>query len=470
MALYASTQANAVKRQKTGLRDTSTRSNVVDSNEYFQGIQKIEYKPEAGIEETLCYRYYNAVERVHGRTMEEWLRPSISFWHAFNTSPQHDFDSWNQSLLQRPWDDGNHTLETYKRRIRAAFEFYSKLGVKYWCVWDRDLAPEGDTLEETNHNMDEIMEFILDLQQKTGTRLLWLAVNLHYNPRYNSGACTSSDASVLSFAGAQVKKAMEVAHKLGAESFLFRGIKEGFSSHLTTDHTKQLRGFARLLKMTSDYRDRIGYRGQLLLEPNYENFFNYRKNDKYLNSSKVYHYYDYDTTSALCFLKHFNLDRYYKISAKIGHQLSLASIYGSLGSIDATCITAPPNIHETTLLLKTVIENGGIQPGGLNIGVTMYPDSTDLKDMALAYISAIDSFAKGLRNAAKIIADGILSKNVQQRYLSYHSGFGSRFMNGEASLEECEEQAHKHNNEVFNTSSRTEHWETVFARYSEKLK
>ncbi|XP_054285896.1 uncharacterized protein LOC129002254 [Macrosteles quadrilineatus] len=460
MAMFT---AQAAKRQKTSsLRDASSRANIPEANEFFPALSKVEYKPEAGVEDTLSYRYYNATERVHGRPMEEWLRPAVSYWQAFHLpSTSHGF-SFNESTYSRPWDDGTQTLDCYKRRLRAAFEFYSKLGVKHWTVWDRQLAPESDSQEEFSHNLDESVEFVNELQHRSGVRPLWLGVDLYSQHKYFNGAGTSSDAAVVSAAGAQIKKALEIAQKLGAENFLFRGAREGFSSTLNTDHSRQLRNYARLLKMAADYKDRLGYRGQLLYEPNFEDWFN---DSNYDTEQKTFFRYEYDSTSAICFLKHYGLDRQYKLSVRPGHQLTLASVYGALGSVDTTFTTTPPHLPDAVLLLKSVIENGGLQPGGINIGVKLRPDSVDLKDLAVAYISTIDTYAKALRVAAKIIADGVFIKNLQQRYLTFHSGFGSRFMNGEASLEECEEYTRKQNGENIPTSGRSEHWEALFNRY-----
>ncbi|XP_075224263.1 xylose isomerase-like [Lycorma delicatula] len=480
MALYTAQQVNASKRQKTALRDLSVRANVtVETNEYFAGFPKIEYKPDATVDETLCYRFYNASEKIHGRTMEEWLRAAVSFLHAFHSysdSGTGRFDSTVLNNFSRSWDEGTISLESYKRRLRAAFEFYSKIGVKYWTVYDRDLAPEGDTIEETNQNLDEMIEFVLELQQRTNIKPLWVAANFHSHSRYYNGACTSSEPHIISCAGAQLKKAMEIAQRLGADCFLFRGTREGYSSTLNTDHSKQLRNYARLLKMTAGYKERLGYRGQLLFEPNFEDFhstcINVQNYD--FDYNKTYYRYDYDTTSAICFLKHYNLDKLeFKISTKPGHQLVMASAYGMLGSVDCTSITSPPKIREATLLMKAVVEHGGLQPGGLNIGLVLRPDSTELKDLLVAYINCIDIYAKGFRIAAKLIADSTFAKNLQQRYLGFHSGFGSRFVNGEASLEECEEQAKKLNQNtesVQQTSGRSEHWEAVFTRYCNSVR
>jgi len=464
--------AQAVKRQKTSLRDASTRTNVAETNDYFPGLSKVEYRPDAPLEDSLVYRYYSPGERLHGRPIEDWLRPALSFWHAFRHTRAHNEVGCSEPHFPRSWDDGSQTMDNYKRRLKAAFEFYSKLGVKYWTVWDRDLAPEGETLDETNHNLDEAVEFVIDLQHRYGIKPLWVAANLHYNTRYTDGALTSSEAQVVSYAGAQIKKALEVAQKLGAENFLFRGVREGYSSPLTADHTRHLRTYARLLKMAADYKERLGYRGQLLFEPNYGDSYSYGVNHKsyegyYGSVHRTYHPYDFDTTSAICFLKHYGLERSYKISSQPGHQFVLTSLYGMLGSVDATYITSPPDLREATLLMKSVIEQGGLQPGGINIGVRLHPDSHDLKDLAASYITTLDTLSHGLRIATKIISEGTFTKHLQQRYLSFHSGFGSRLINGEASLEECEDHVRKQNGEITVPSGRCEHWEALFYRYNE---
>ncbi|XP_049777965.1 uncharacterized protein LOC126175306 [Schistocerca cancellata] len=442
------------KRQKT-INSRETARNL-EANDYFPGLNRVEFHADAAYEDTLTYQYYNATERIHGRAMEDWLRPCISFRNAFCHSGG---DYPLNSTLCKSWDDGSHTEENYKRRLKAAFELYSKLGVKYWTLYDTDIAPEGDTLEETHHFIDESTQVILDLQQRTGIKPLWVAADLRTNCRYVSGAVTSPEAYITGYAGAQLKKALDIAHKLGAENFLFKGFYEGYTSILNTDIPRELRIYSRVLKMIVDYKERLGYRGQLLLEPCY-NYDNSKNHDNFLQ-----HNYMHSITSALSFLKHYNLDRHYKLSVPPGDQLYMAAAYGFLGSIDATNLKHLSDISEATLLFKTVIEQGGIQPGGLNIGVSLARESTETKDLFIAYVQQIDRLARGLRNAVKIVEDGLFNKNLQQRYLSFHTGFGSRIASGEATLEDCEDQARKTHGETVFTSGRTEHWEAVFNRY-----
>nr|CAD7437724.1 unnamed protein product [Timema bartmani] len=445
------------KRQKT-VKEIGRNA---DTNEFFPGLGRVEFRPDSGPEDTLCFHYYNATERIHGKTMEEWIRPSISFWHAFCYTGS---DYYGQPTFQRSWDDGTHTIDNYKRRIRAAFEFYNKLGNKFWTLSDMDIAPEGDTIDETHHNLDEITELILELQQKSSVRPLWVSANLHSQPRYVQGAATSSDAQVVGYAGSQLKKSLELALKLGAECFMFRGWREGYNTLLNTDLPRELRNYSRLLKMTADYKDRLGYRGQLLFDSTYHiNWSVYKEQSA--NQQRLQYHYNPDPMSSLYLLKHYNLERQYKLATTPGHQLVLTSAYGMLGSIEAIHSYSRPTVHDTTLLMKTVIEQGGMQPGGLNIGVPLRRGSTEVKDLLVAYISCIDVYARGLRNAAKVIADGIFTKNLQQQYLSFHSGFGSRLNNGEVTLEDCEDQAHKHPRDTNVSSQRTEHWEAVFNHY-----
>ncbi|XP_063236096.1 uncharacterized protein LOC134538599 [Bacillus rossius redtenbacheri] len=442
------------KRQKTA-RDLAR--GAAEPSDFFPGLGRVEYRPEAGPDDTLCYRHYNPGERLHGRTMEDWLRPAVSFWHAFCHTGG---DQHGQPTFHRCWDDGGSPLEVCKRRIRAAFELYSKLGVKFWTLTDLDVAPEEESAEESRGGLDEVVPLVQELQQRAGVKPLWMAADLHRSPRYAGGAATSSDAAVVARAGAQLKRTLEAAHKLGAECVVFLNLREACPSLLGADVARELRIYSRLLKMTADYKERLGYRGQLLLDCSgwgQEGL----QGEKY----RARHHYTGDAAKALCFLKHHNLERHYKLSVAAPRQFQIgwASAYGALGSVEATGPSFYGTMDEATYVMKTIIEQGGIQPGGLNIGVLLHRSSTDVKDLFEAYVSCIDKYARGLRNAVKIVTDGLFTKNLQQQYASFHAGFGARVSNGEATLEDCEEHATKQRDEP--ASRRTEHWEAVFSRY-----
>ncbi|KAJ1529207.1 hypothetical protein ONE63_006011 [Megalurothrips usitatus] len=473
-------------------------------DEYFPGVTRVEFRPDAGPEDTLCYRFYNPSERLHGRSMEDWLRPAISFGDALRLGcggcGSGVCGRPGTVQLQRSWDDGtgssSSSLENYHRRIRAAFELCSKLGIKLWAAWDRDLAPEGDSLEETQRNLEESVDLCLELQQRgsgpgaaSPIRPLWLAADLHSHHRYGQGAGTAPDAGVVAVAGSQVRRALQAAQRLSAECFLFWGGRDGYSSPLNTDPARELRGYGRLLRMTAEFRDRLGYRGQLLLETVAPR----PRSPRAAHGAEEQRRYDDCAAGALSLLKQHGLDRHYKLSAPPGHQALVSTAYGVLGCINATNRAFPPDLREATLAMKSVVEQGGLQPGGLLVDVPVQlqlrrdaADGGSSRDLVASYVAVIDGYARALRAAVKMVSDGAFSRNLQQRYLTFHSGFGARLSSGEATLEDCEEHARKlqlqqqqaaaqstaadvHGHDwcllQHQQTSRPEHWEAVCARY-----
>ncbi|XP_017780301.1 PREDICTED: xylose isomerase-like [Nicrophorus vespilloides] len=433
----------SIKRQKTTRE--ATRS-AESSSENFHGIGRVEYKSDASynIEENLYYRYYNASERIHGRPMEEWLRPSVFLGQAFTPG-----------LVQRPWCEDGTSLDSYKKSIRAMFELCIKLGIKYWSGYDKNIAPEGDNFDENQSNFDQMVDLINEYQQKTGVKPLWIGVDLKTHSRYKNGAATSTDANIVTYAGYQVKKALDVAHKLNAECFLFNGEQEGYESIINTDLAKEMKHYSRFLKMIVEQRDRIGYRGQLLIQTNHENL---QKNR-----------YNFDLYSNLALLKHYNYDRYFKVNVKAGHDFFMANAYGSVGCIDIKNNDLM-DVTKASLLLRTVIESGGVAPGGLTFYLPNHNAYFEAKDLAVAFVTSIDSFAKALRLAVKLVNDVQINKNIQMRYLSFASGWGAKFTGSDASFEDCEELCKKFqetNTNLNTNASRSEHWSAVLTRYIE---
>lgn len=434
--------------------------------EFFPGIPAIQYKPDAEVDETLVFRHYNAQEEVLGRTMEDWLRFSVCYWHSFRGTGS---DPFGAGTIQRPWEDGTDSVENAKRRLRAAFEFFTKLGNKYWTFHDRDLAPEGATLAETNANLDQLVELAAELQKKTGVKLLWATCNLFSHPRYMHGAGTSCDAHVTAYAGAQVKKGLDIAHRLGAENFVFWGGREGYHSLLNTDVKADLDHLAAFFRMVIAYKEKIGFKGQFLIEPKAK--------------EPTRHQYDYDAQTVMAFLHQYKLKEHFKINVEPNHttlaghpyehDVIFASAYDMLGSIDANTGSPdlgwdtdqfPMDIRNCTVIMKTVIEQGGIAPGGLNFDAKVRRESIELRDLFIAHAAAMDTFARGLKNAARIISDGVMRKSVLSRYVSWKTGMGARIAGGEASLEECEKLIHELGDPK-KTSAHQEHFEAMLNHY-----
>lgn len=433
--------------------------------EFFAGIPKIPYVPSAGPADVMCFKHYNAEEVLMGKTMEDWLRFSVCYWHSFCGTGA---DPFGCPTLHRPWNIGT-PMEAAKKRVRAAFEFFTKLGVKYYTFHDRDMAPEGSTLEESNRNLDEITDLALQLQNQTGVGVLWVTCNLFAHSRYMNGAATNPDCHVLAYAGAQVKKGLDVAKKLGAQNFVFWGGREGFHSLLNTDVGAELKHMANFFKMAVQYKEKIGLNCQFLIEPK--------------PKEPCKHQYDYDAMSVIAFLKHYGLERHFKLNIEPNHttlaghayehDIVMASSFGMLGSVDSNTGSPdlgwdtdqfPMDIRNNTLVMKTIIEQGGIQPGGLNFDAKVRRESTDLEDLFIAHIGAMDAFARGLRNAVCVLQDGLLPGLVKERYSSYSHGLGQKVDDGSATLEDLETYI-KQNGEPKVTSGKQEKYEMIFNHY-----
>lgn len=437
-----------------------------DDAVYFGGIGKVPFKPDAGPAETLVFKHYNPSQVVMGRTMEDWLRFSVCFWHTFRGTGA---DPFGFPTLVRPWDDGSNTMANAKRRLRAAFEFFTKLGVKYWCFHDRDIAPEGANLQETNKNLDEITDLALELQKKTGVKLLWATANLFAHPKFMNGAASNPDAHIFAAAAAQVKKCMEVAKKLGAENFVFWGGREGYHTLLNTNILKEQNHMGTFFKMAAEYKKKIGFTGVLLIEPK--------------PKEPTKHQYDYDAMTVIAFLKHYGLEKDFKLNIEPNHttlaghgyehDVVMASAFGMLGSVDSNTGSPdlgwdtdqfPMDIKNCSLVMKTVLDQGGLAPGGLNFDCKVRRESTNLKDMFISHIGAMDSFARGLKIAAKIKEEGVMDKHVKTRYSSYNTGIGQKIENGTTSFEELEKYILE-NGDPQAVSGEQEHYESMLNYY-----
>jgi len=401
---------------------------------FFKGIDKIPYKPDAGPTESLVYKHYSPSQVVHGKTMEEWLRFSVCFWHTFRGTGA---DPFGFPTLVRPWDDGSDTMDNAKRRLRAGFEFFQKLGVKYWTFHDRDIAPEGANLAESNKNLDEIVKLAGELQDKTGVKLLWATCNLFAHSRYMNGASTNPDAHVFAYAASQLKTELD---------------------HMAT-----------FFKLALAYKKKIGFKGQFLIEPK--------------PKEPTKHQYDYDAMTVIAFLRTYGLENDIKLNIEPNHttlaghsyehDIAMASAYGMLGSVDSNTGSPdlgwdtdqfPMDIKHATLVLQVILKQGGLQPGGLNFDCKVRRESTDLRDMFISHVGAMDTFARGLKCAAKILEGQVMSKHIEERYASFKSGIGAKIESGNTTLEELEEFVLK-NGEPVLISGQQEHYENMLNYY-----
>ncbi|CAD5126171.1 DgyrCDS14337 [Dimorphilus gyrociliatus] len=414
----------------------------------------------------MVFKHYNPDELVHGKRMEDWLRFSVCYWHTFRGVGA---DPFGQPTINRSWEDGTNSVENAKQRLRIAFRFMNLLGIKFWTFHDRDIAPEGATLEETNRNLDELTDLALNLQKEYGIKLLWATCNLFSAAKFANGAASNPDAHVVAYAGAQVKKGLEIAKKLGAENFVFWGGREGYHSILNTQISTELRNMANFFKMVVAYKEKIGFTGQLLIEP------------KPKEPSK--HQYDYDAMTVIGFLKTYELDKHFKLNIEPNHttlaghgyehDVVLASEFDMLGSIDANTGSPdlgwdtdqfPMDVKSCTLIMLAVIKKGGLNPGGLNFDAKVRRESTTVRDMFIAHIGAMDTMARGLKGAIKIIQDGYFEDCLKKRYSSFSSGIGAKISGGTASLEELEDYIKKNGEPTLQTGQQ-EHYESMLNAY-----
>ncbi|XVF24410.1 hypothetical protein REPUB_Repub13aG0125500 [Reevesia pubescens] len=409
--------------------------------EFFPGIPKIKYEGPSS-KNPLAYKWYNAEEEILGKKMKDWLRFSVAFWHTFRGTGADPFGAPTKNW---PWEDGTNSIAMAKRRMRANFEFINKLGVDRWCFHDRDIAPDAKTLEETNANLDEVVALAKELQ---GDKIhpLWGTAQLFMHPRYMHGGATSSEVGVYAYAAAQVKKAMEVTHYLGGENYVFWGGREGYQTLLNTDMGRELDHLARFLEAAVAYKKKIGFNGTLLIEPKPQ--------------EPTKHQYDWDAATTTNFLRKYGLLGEFKLNIECNHatlsghschhDLETARINGLLGNIDAN--TGDPqigwdtdqfltDIGEATMVMLSVIRNGGLAPGGFNFDAKLRRESTDVEDLFIAHISGMDTLARGLRNAAKLIEDGSLAELVRKRYSSFDTEIGALIEAGKADFEMLEKKA-----------------------------
>lgn len=439
----------------------------MSSQEYFPGINKIEFNPDADVTDTMVFRHYNPEEIVLGKSMKDWLRFAVCYWHTFTWEGA---DPFGRNSVSRPWNAKSDPLESAKDKAHAAFEFFSKLGVSYFTFHDVDVAPEGKDLEETRKYFDEIVDLIESLQKKTGIKLLWGTANLFSNPRYMNGASTNPDVHAFAYAACQVKKIMEVTKRLGGENLVFWGGREGYQTLLNTNVKKEIDHLAAFLHMAVKYKEEIGFTGQLLIEPK--------------PKEPTKHQYDYDAQTVMGFLKSYGLDKHFKVNIEPNHttlaghcyehDVHMASKFGYLGSLDIN--TGSPDLGwdtdqflmdpklATTVLLN-VIQQDGLAPGGLNFDCKIRRESTDAADLFIAHIGAMDNLAFALKKAAKIHSDKHLEKMISDRYVSYESNdLGKLIESGKATFQDCEKFV-KENGEPKQASGQQEKFEQVFNNY-----
>jgi len=407
---------------------------------FFPTITNINYEgPDS--KNPLAFRHYNPTEMVLGKSMRDHLRFAVCYWHTFKGLGS---DPFGPGTMIRPWNDSSDEMEVAEMTMRAAFEFFTKLGVGFWCFHDHDIAPEADTLAESNKRIDKMVDLAEKLQADAGVKLLWGTANLFSHRRYLAGASTNPDPAMFAYAASQVKKAMEVTHRLGGQGYVFWGGREGYDTLLNTDLKRELDHLAQFLQMAVDYKKQIGFTGQFYIEPK--------------PKEPTKHQYDFDAAGVHGFLISHGLDKDFKLNIEANHatlaghtfihELEFAVANGIFGSVDANrgdellgwdTDQFPTNLYDTALAMYTILRAGGFTTGGLNFDAKVRRQSIDADDLFYAHIGGMDAFARGLKIAAKLIEDKALESFVSDRYAGWNSTLGKDIESGKLGFTELEQ-------------------------------
>jgi len=429
--------------------------------EFFSSIPYVKYEGKNSTN-PMAFRFYNPDEVILGKPMREHLRFAMSWWH---TMCAEGTDMFGVGTTDKSYGETD-PMEQARAKTYAAFEFMNKLSIDFFCFHDRDIAPEGKDLAESNARLDEITDLMKELMEKYNKKCLWGTANCFGNPRYMHGAGTAPNADVFAFAAAQIKKAIECTVKLGAGGYVYWGGREGYETLLNTDMGKELDNLGYLLGLTSQYARSIGFTGDFYIEPK--------------PKEPTKHQYDFDAATVCGFLAKYGLDKDFKLNIEANHatlaghtfqhELNVARVNGMFGSIDANqgdmllgwdTDQFPTNVYDTTLCMLEVIRAGGFTNGGLNFDAKARRGSNTWEDIALAYIAGMDAYALGLRKAAEIIEDGRIDGFVAERYASYNEGIGKKIADRAVTIEELEAYAMEMGDVKTNISGKQEYLENV---------
>ena len=435
------------------------------TKEFFPGIGKIQFEGKES-KNPMAFRYYDANKVVLGKTMAEWLKFSMAWWHTLCAEGADQFGGGTKTF---PWNGAACPVQAAKDKVDAGFEFMQKMGIEYYCFHDVDLVDEGANVEEYEARLKEVVAYLKEKQAETGIKLLWGTANVFGNKRYMNGAATNPDFDVVARAAVQIKNAIDATIELGGTNYVFWGGREGYMSLLNTDQKREKEHLAMMLTLARDYARSKGFTGTFLIEP------------KPMEPTK--HQYDVDTETVIGFLKAHNLDKDFKVNIEVNHatlaghtfehELACAVDAGMLGSIDANrgdyqngwdTDQFPIDSFDLTQAMMQIIRNGGLGNGGTNFDAKTRRNSTDLEDIFIAHIAAMDAMARALENAAALLEESPLCKMVAERYASFDEGLGKKFENGELTLEDVYAYG-KEVNEPKQTSGKQELYEAILNMY-----
>lgn len=435
------------------------------SKVYFPSIEKIKFEGKES-KNPLAFRYYDANKVVYGKTMAEWFKFSMAWWHTLCAEGGDPFGGGTQ---KHPWVGATDAVQAAKDKMDAGFEFMQKMGIEYYCFHDIDLVDEGSSIEEYEANLKAIVEYAKQKQAETGIKLMWGTANVFSNARYMNGASTNPDFVAAARAMLQIKNSIDATIALGGRGYVFWGGREGYMSLLNTDMKREKQHLGRMLQMARDYGRSKGFKGVFLIEP------------KPMEPMK--HQYDVDAETVIGFLKEFGLEKDFKLNIEVNHatlaghtfehELQCAVDAGMLGAIDANrgdvqngwdTDQFPVDVFELTQAMMVVLKGGGMQGGGTNFDAKIRRNSTDNEDLFIAHIGAMDVMARALEAAAAILEESPLPDMLKARYASYDSGKGKEFEEGKLTFEDVYAYA-KANGEPQQISGKQELYEAIVNMY-----
>lgn len=435
------------------------------STTYFPSIGRVEFEGKDS-DNPLAFKFYDPTKMVGDKTLAEHLKFAVAYWHSFCAELNDPFGPGTRTL---PWNHHEDAVQRARDKMDAAFEFATKMQIPYYCFHDIDLVDEGPSIQETERRLQAIVEYAKEKQAASGLKLLWGTANVFSHPRYMNGASTNPDFAVLTFAATQVKNAIDATIALGGTSYVFWGGREGYMSLLNTDMKREQEHMARFLTMARDYGRRQGFTGTFLIEP------------KPMEPMK--HQYDFDSATVIGFLRHHGLADDFKINVEVNHatlashtfqhELQTAADAGMLGSIDANrgdyqngwdTDQFPVNLYELTQAMLVLLETTGLGDGGINFDAKLRRNSTDVEDIFLAHIGGMDTFARALLVANRILEESDYTRFRKERYQSFDSDQGQEFERGSLSLEDLRTFALEHG-EPRQTSGKQEMLENLINQY-----
>lgn len=432
----------------------------------YSSVEPIQYEGPQSTNR-LAYRWYDAKRVVLGKPLIEWLRPAACYWHTFCWGGQDPF-ALGGNLFDRPWFSGD-ALPAAQLKLDAAFDFFQRLNMPFWCFHDRDVAPEGASLRESNAHLDAVLERAARKMQDTGVQLLWGTANLFSHGRYMGGAATNPDPEVFAYAAAQVKHVLEWTQRLNGANYVLWGGREGYETLLNTQLTTELDHYGRFLAAVVEHKHKIGFKGALLIEPKPQ--------------EPTKHQYDYDSATVYGFLRRYGLEGEVKVNLEVNHatlaghsfehEVATAAALGILGSIDANRGDEQlgwdtdqfPNNHVALVpAMLEIIRHGGLGTGGMNFDAKVRRQSIEPIDQLEAHIGGLDTLARAFICAADLHESGELDDAVKERYAGWSSELGRQIEAG-ASLDDLANRVHLLDMSPQPRSGRQERLENLVNRY-----